>query len=81
MWNLEPSGKVMNVEVVSFNNFIKIRGMIDLRLIGLKKITLILREVMIRFFYLLWGSPSGPFFGRVNLIGLWICYGTLLCKP
>ena len=33
MWNLEPSGKVINVEVVRYNGILKSKGLIDLRLI------------------------------------------------
>ena len=69
MWNVEPSDKVMNIEVVSHNDILKSKRMIDLRLIGLNDIMLILRKVMMSFLSPLWGRPSGPFFGRVNMIG------------
>ena len=66
MWNLEPSGRVMNVEVVSRNGILQSKGTIGLRLIGLNGIILILMKFIISFFSPLWGSPSGPFFGRVK---------------
>ena len=34
MWKLEPSGKVMNVEVVSRNGILQSKGIMDLRLSG-----------------------------------------------
>ena len=81
MWNLEPGGKVMNVEVVSRNGILQSKGIMDLILIGWNDIILIFRKVMMSFLSPLWGNPSRPFFGRVNVIGLWTCYGTLLCEP
>ena len=81
MWNLELSGKVMNVEVESSNGILQSKGMIDLRLIFWNKIILILIKVMMSFFSPLWGSPNGPFFGRVNVIGSWTWYGIPLCEP
>ena len=50
MWKLEPSGKVMNVEVVSHNGIYQSKGMMDLRLIGKNSIILFLRKVIISFF-------------------------------
>ena len=50
MWNLEPSGKVMNVEVVSRNGILQSKGTIGLRLIGLNGIILILMKFIISFF-------------------------------
>ena len=81
MWNLKPRGKVMNVEVESRNGILQVKEMIDLRLIGWNGIISIIRNVMMSFFSPLWGSPSGPFYGRVNVIGLWTWYGTLLYEP
>ena len=69
MWNLEPRGKIMNVEVVSLNDILQKKGMMDLKLIGLNCIILVLRKVIIRFLSPLCGSLSGSFFGRVNVIG------------
>ena len=60
----------MNVEVVSRNGILKGKGMIDLRLIVWNDIILILRKFMMNFLSPLGGSPNGPFFGRVNVIGL-----------
>ena len=81
MWNLGPIYKVWNVEVVSCNGIIQNKWMIDLRLIGWNYIILILMKVMMSFLPLLWGIPSGPLLGRVNVIGLWTWYGTLLYEP
>ena len=62
----------MNVEVVSHNDILQFKGMIESRLIGRNNIILILKEVIMSFFSPLGGSPSGPFFGRVNVS----CLGT-----
>ena len=71
MWNLDPSGKVINVEVEIPDGILQSKGMIDLRLICSNDIILILCEVMMRFLSPLWGSRNGTFFGRVNVIELW----------
>ena len=81
MWNLQPSAKVINVEVFSRKGILQSKRMIGFRLIVWNDIILILRKVILTFFLPLWGSPSGPFIGRVNVIGLWTFYGTLLCEP
>ena len=44
--NLEPTLKVMNVEVVNHNGILQSKGMIDLRLLGWNGIILILRKFM-----------------------------------
>ena len=81
MWKHWLNGKVKIVEVVSHNVFLQSKGMMALSLVGWNDIILILRKVIRSFFSLLWGSPSGPFLGRVNVIELWTYYGTLLGEP
>ena len=49
MCNLEPSGKVMNVEVESRNGILQVKEMIDLRLIGWNGIISILGKVIMIF--------------------------------
>ena len=74
-------GKVKNDWSVNRNGILQSKGMIDLRLIDWNNIILILTKVIMSFLFPLVGSPSGTFFGRVNVIGLRTCYETLLCKP
>ena len=81
MWKPWISGKVKIVEVVSCNGIIQINGMMDLRLTGWKDVILILMKVMMSFLSPFWGNRCAIFFGTVNVIGLWTCYGTLLCEP
>ena len=80
MWKPWLKGKVKIVEVVSCNGILQSTGMIDLRLFGLNDIILILRKFNMIFLCPLWGNPSGPFVGRINVIELWTSYGTLLCE-
>ena len=68
----------MNVEVVSRNGTLQSKGMIKIRLIGWNDFILILRKVKMSFLLSFGGSPSGPFFCRVNVIGLRTSYGTPL---
>ena len=49
MWNLEPSGKVMNVEVIIHNGVLQSKRMMDLRLIGWNEIILILMKLIMSF--------------------------------
>ena len=49
MWNLEPRGKVINVEVESRNGILQSKGLIDIRLIGWNIIILFLSYVMMTF--------------------------------
>ena len=81
MWNLEPSCMVMNVEVLSRNDILQSKGMIASKFIVLNDIILILRKVIMWVLLPLGGSTSGPFFVRVNVIGLWTLYGTSLYEP
>ena len=71
----------MNVEVVSCSGILQTKGMIDLRLIGWNDIILIIRKVIMSLLSPLGGSPSGPFFCRVNVIGLRTSYVTPLGEP
>ena len=71
----------MNVEVQNRNGIHQSKGMIDLRLIEWNGRIQILRKVMMSFLSTLWGTPSGPFFGKVNVIGLRTWYGTPLYEP
>ena len=79
MWKPSLSGNIKIVKGVSRNGILQSKVIIDLRLIDSNGIILILIEVIMSFLSPLWGSPDGPLFGRVNVIGFWPYYGTLLC--
>ena len=64
MRNLEPSGKVMNVRVVSRNGILQSKGMIDLRSIDLNDMLLNIRKVIMSFLFPLEGIPK-----RTSLLG------------
>ena len=79
MWNLQPSGKVMILEVES-NNGILLIWMVDLRLVGWNNMKSSLVKSL-SYPHLHWKAALGDRFGRVNVIGLWNRYGTSSCDP
>ena len=81
MWKPWLKGKVKIDLSVSRNCMLQSKEMMDLMVVGWNNIILILREVIMSFFSPLGGSPSGPFFGRVNVSCLGTWHETLLYEP
>ena len=74
MWNLKPSGKVMNFEVESRNGIILV-WMIDLRFVRWNNIISSFWKLL-SYLYRHCKEPLGDIFCKVNVIGLWSTYGT-----
>ena len=68
MWNLEPSGTVMNIEVENLNGILLVMN--D----GHHHI--FLRKVIMTYFFCHCKAALGDIFCRVNVIGWWTWYRT-----
>ena len=69
MWNLQPSGKVMNIEVECFNGILHLMND-GLKVGQLEQHHIILTKVMMSYFHRHCKVDLGDLFGTVNLIGL-----------
>ena len=69
MWNLQPSGKVMNIEVESRNGILLLIND-GLKFDLLEQFHIILRKVIMRYLYCHCKLSLEELFVRVNVIGL-----------
>ena len=80
MWNLEPSGKVMNIEAESSNGILHVMND-RIKFDWLERHHIFLRKVMMNYLCRHCKVALEDLFGRVNVIGLWTLYGNPLYEP